>query len=204
MQLSYDEIIDAALRVVYSQYYRLGQKLSTRPPHVLRVEELRQGLLGQELRYLADVASQRIEADPDAVSAAMESVLQALFWPPVTDDFQVPRNFWGTDLGAMLSMAKLRCYSTDDLIGIGDAAHMLQVSRPTIYRWMDDSVLAYVRDHLTDRKFLIRSSVLAMKEKLDKERQEKERKEREERERAQAAAAPPDLVADPRAIIRSR
>ena len=172
MALSYDEIIDAALRLVYSQYYRLGQKLSTQPPQVLKLEELRQGLLGQELRYLADVASQRIEADPDAVAAAMESVLQALFWPPVTDDFQVPRNFWGTDLGSMLSMAKLRCYSTDELSGIGAAADMLQVSRPTIYRWMDDSVLAYVRDHLTDRKFLIRSSVLAMKEKLDKERRE--------------------------------
>jgi excisionase family DNA binding protein len=167
MELGYDEIIDAALRIVYSQFYRLGQKLSTRPPQVLRIEELRQGLLGQDLRYLADVASQRTAADPDAVHAAIDSVLQALFWPPAPDDFQVPRTFWDTPLGAMLSLAKLHCYSTMDLVGIGEAAHILGVSRPTIYRWMDDATLDYVRDDLSGRIFLIRRSVLDIKKRLD-------------------------------------
>lgn len=170
MELGYDEIIDAALRIVYSQYYRLGQKLSTRPPQVLRIEELRQGLLGQELRYLADVATQRATADPDAVFAAIDSVLQALFWPPAPDEFQVPRNFWDTPLGGMLSLAKRRCYAPGDLVGIGEAAAILAVSRPTIYRWMDDSTLDYVRDDPSGRIFLIRSSVLAMKPKLETDR----------------------------------
>jgi excisionase family DNA binding protein len=171
MELGYNEIIDAALRIVYSQYYRLGQKLSTRPPQVLRIEELRQGLLGQELQYLADVASQRTTADPDAVFAAIDSVLQALFWPPAPDDFQVPRTFWDTQLGAMLSLAKLRCYSTADLVGIGEAATLLGVSRPTIYRWMDDSTLDYVRDDLSGRIFLIRRSVLDIRERLEEAKQ---------------------------------
>lgn len=197
MELGYDEIIDAALRIVYSQYYRLGQKLSTRPPQVLRIEDLRQGLLGQELRYLADVASQRIEADADAVFAAISSVLQALFWPPAPDNFEVPRAFWDTSLGTMLSLAKLRCYSTADLVGIGEAAHILDVSRPTIYRWMDDSTLDYVRDSLSDRIFLIRSSVAEKKVKLDEERA------REEAERA-GPVRRVDLVADPQAVLRSR
>lgn len=175
MELSYDEIIDAALRVVYSQYYRLGQKLATRPPQVLRIEELRQGLLGQELRFLADVASQRASADPDAVTAAIDSVLQALFWPPAPDDFQVPRAFWDEPLGAMISMAKLRCHSTSDLMGIGDAAKELAVSRPTIYRWMDDGTLDYVRDDLSNRIFLIKSSILGLKPKLEAERAKENR-----------------------------
>jgi excisionase family DNA binding protein len=171
MELGYNEIIDAALRIVYSQYYRLGQKLSTRPPQVLRIEELRQGLLGQELQYLADVASQRTAADPDAVFAAIDSVLQALFWPPAPDDFQVPRAFWDTQLGAMLSLAKLRCYSTADLMGIGEAAKELSVSRPTIYRWMDDSTLDYVRDDLSGRIFLIRQSVTEIRGRLADDKQ---------------------------------
>jgi hypothetical protein len=70
----------------------------------------------------------------------------------------------------MLSMAKLRCYSADDLIGIGAAADLLEVSRPTIYRWMDDSTLDYVRDDLSKRIFLIRQSVLDMKPKVEEER----------------------------------
>jgi excisionase family DNA binding protein len=171
MELGYNEIIDAALRIVYSQYYRLGLKLSTRPPQVLRIEELRQGLLGQELQYLADVASQRTAADPDAVFAAIDSVLQALFWPPAPDDFQVPRAFWDTQLGAMLSLAKLRCYSTADLMGIGEAAKELSVSRPTIYRWMDDSTLDYVRDDLSGRIFLIRQSVMEIRGRLADDKQ---------------------------------
>jgi excisionase family DNA binding protein len=167
MELNYNEIIDAALRIVYSQYYRLGQKLSTRPPQVLRIEELRQGLLGQELRFLADVASQRQSASADEVFAAIDAVLQALFWPPAPDEFQVPRTFWDTELGSMLSLAKLRCYSTTDLVGIGEAANMLGVSRPTVYRWMDDGVLDYVRDDLSQRTFLIRGSIREIKARLD-------------------------------------
>lgn len=189
MELGYNEIIDAALRIVYSQYYRLGQKLSTRPPQVLRIEELRHGLLGQELQYLADVASQRVPADPDAVLAAIDSVLQALFWPPAPDDFQVPREFWDTQLGAMLSLAKLRCYSTADLVGIGETASLLGVSRPTIYRWMDDGTLDYVRDDLSGRIFLIRRSVMEIKTRLDKERQEQAKQRSQELPVAGVAAA---------------
>jgi excisionase family DNA binding protein len=170
MELGYDEIIDATLRIVYSQYYRLGQKLSGRPPHTLRIEELRQGLLGQDLRYLADVAAQRKQADPDAVFAAVDSILQALFWPPAPDDFQVPRAFWDEPLGVMITQAKRRCYRDSDLMGIGEAAKELAVSRPTIYRWMDDGTLDYVRDVKAERIFLIRRGVEELKPKLDEAR----------------------------------
>ena len=165
-QLGYDEIIDVALRIVYSQYYRLGQKLSTRPPQVLRIEEVRQGLLGQDLRYLADVAAQRKPADSDGVRAAIDSVLQALFWPPAPDDYSVPRSFWDTPLGGMLSLAKRRCFTAMDLVGIGEAAAIIGVSRPTIYRWMDDGTLDYVRDDPSGRIFLIRRGVLEIKRQV--------------------------------------
>jgi len=175
MELAYNEIIDAALRIIYSQYYRLGQKLTARPPQVLRIEDLRQGRIGQELQYLADVAIRRSPADPDAVLAAIDSVLQALFWPPLPDDFQVPREFWDTQLGVMLSLAKLCCYTTDDLIGIGGAAEELGVSRPTVYRWMDDSTLDYVRHDLTGRIFVVRRSIQDLKPKLEQDRLEHQR-----------------------------
>jgi excisionase family DNA binding protein len=197
MELGYNEIIDAALRIVYSQYYRLGQKLSTRPPQVLRIEELRQGLLGQELQYLADVASQRTGADPDAVFAAIDSVLQALFWPPAPDDFQVPRAFWDTQLGAMLSLAKLRCYSTADLMGIGEAAKELSVSRPTVYRWMDDSTLDYVRDDLSGRIFLIRQSVEEIRGRLGDEKSR-------DGELAAPSLASSGIGSDDAPLVRSR
>jgi excisionase family DNA binding protein len=87
----------------------------------------------------------------------------------------------------MLSLAKLRCHSTADLIGIGKAADLLNVSRPTIYRWMDDGTLDYVRDDLSDRIFLIRRSVLDAKERLEEQERLKARQETDSRSAALAA-----------------
>ena len=44
-------------------------------------------------------------------------------------------------------------------VGIGVAARQLGVSRPTVYRWMDEGSLDYVRDTLTGRLFVLRRGV---------------------------------------------
>jgi excisionase family DNA binding protein len=45
------------------------------------------------------------------------------------------------------------------LVGIGAAAQRLGVSRPTIYRWMDDRSLDYVHDEASGRSFVLRRAL---------------------------------------------
>jgi excisionase family DNA binding protein len=46
-----------------------------------------------------------------------------------------------------------------ELMSIGSAAQRLGVTRPTIYRWMDDHTLNYVRDEMSGRTFVFRQDV---------------------------------------------
>ncbi|MEA2511694.1 MAG: hypothetical protein QOJ59_1181 [Thermomicrobiales bacterium] len=105
------------------------------------------------------VAEGQVREPEERVLAAIDAVLQLLFWPPGADDYAVPRTFWETDLGSLLSRAKYRAFAASDLVCIGKAAQQLGVSRPTVYRWMDDGSLDYVRDVLTGRTFVLRRGV---------------------------------------------
>ena len=47
----------------------------------------------------------------------------------------------------------------DELVSIGVAAETLAVTRPTIYRWMDDRRLNYVKDEISGRTFIVRRDI---------------------------------------------
>jgi len=79
----------------------------------------------------------------------------------------VPRSFWETDLGRMISMAKFRAYEPTELVSIGSAAQQLGVTRPTIYRWMDDRTLGYVRDEMSGRTFVVRADVENLRRSME-------------------------------------
>ena len=83
-----------------------------------------------------------------------------LFWPAAAEDYTVPRSFWDTDLGRMLALAKYRAYDPE-LVSIGSAAQQLGVTRPTIYRWMDDRTLNYVRDDMSGRTTCVGTSIIS-------------------------------------------
>ncbi len=105
-------------------------------------------------RYLTE-----LKPGEGGVVQAIDAVLQVLFWPAAADDYMVPRSFWDTDLGRMLALAKYRAYDRAELVSIGSAAQQLGVTRPTIYRWMDDRTLNYVRDDMSGRTFVVRRDV---------------------------------------------
>ena len=46
---------------------------------------------------------------------------------------------------------------------IGNAAQQLNVTRPTIYRWMDDRTLSYVKDDMSGRTFVVRKDIENLK-----------------------------------------
>ena len=159
---AYQAPIDEALQHLYTQYYRFGSQLSATPPPRLSLEELRRGPLAEVLSRLAQIAAGAMQAERDEVLGAIDSVLQLLFWPPGAEAYTVPRVFWEQPLGRMLAQAKLRTYEPAELISIGQAANLLNVTRPTIYRWMDDKVLDYVREDLSGRTFVLRREVEAL------------------------------------------
>ena len=68
---------------------------------------------------------------------------------------------------ACFSLAKLRSFEPTELVSIGQAANVLKVTRPTIYRWMDDKALDYVRDDMSGRTFVVRQDVEAMKADME-------------------------------------
>ena len=158
-QRDYQEVIDQALQLVYSHYYRLVFQLHPPAFEELTIEQLRQGPLGQDLRRLGALARGELREPKERVLAAIDAVIQILFWPAAADDYTVPRTFWDTDLGRMLALSKYRAYDPAELVSIGNAAQQLGVTRPTIYRWMDERILNYVRDDMSGRTFVVRRDV---------------------------------------------
>lgn len=160
-------VIDDALQLVYSQHHRIISRLYPAATARIGINELRTGPLGEDLARLALIAAGTLRAGRDEVLGAIDSVLQLLFWPVGAEVFTVPRSFWEQPLGKMLSLAKLRSFEPGDLVSIGQAAAHLKVARPTIYRWMDDKALDYVRDDMSGRMFVVRQDVEAMKADME-------------------------------------
>jgi excisionase family DNA binding protein len=152
----YQEVIDQALGLVYSHHNRLITRLAPSSFVPLDIEDLRDGPLGRDLQRLANLARGQTREEKELVLRAIEDVLQLLFWPAAADEYTVPRSFWDTDLGRMMALAKFRAYEPHELVSIGVAAETLQVTRPTIYRWMDDRRLNYVKDEISGRTFIVR------------------------------------------------
>lgn len=159
----YQEVMDNALQLVYSQHHRMVSQLAPEAFQPLTLDQLRNGPLGQDLLRLARLAKGQVRESKDRVLEAIDSVLQLLFWPAAADDYSVPRSFWDTDLGRMLALAKYRAYEANELVSIGNAAQQLGVTRPTIYRWMDDRTLNYVRDDMSGRTFVVRRDIENLK-----------------------------------------
>lgn len=163
----YQLIIDEALQLVYSQYFRAVAALNRDKVAPFTLAELRRGPLGRALHSLAEIARGAVQANREEVRDAIDAVLQLLFWPVGSESYTVPRSFWEQPLGKMLSLAKLRSFESEDLLSISQAAAVLKVVRPTIYRWMDDGLIGWVRDDISGRTFLIRQDVEAMKVEME-------------------------------------
>jgi excisionase family DNA binding protein len=159
LDASDQQTIDQALQLVAADAQRLATHLRLTAVVPLTPEELRQGPLGQDLVRLSLVARGRHREAPEAVLTAVEAILHFLFWPAGADEYTVPRSFWQSDLGQLLARAKLRAFEPQDLLSIGEAARRLGVTRPTIYRWMDERVLDSVRDETSGRTFVVRRDV---------------------------------------------
>jgi excisionase family DNA binding protein len=155
----YQAVIDQALDLVYSHHHRLAKQLSPDTFIELTLDDLRTGPLGRDLQKLAELARGQSREPKDQVLRAIESVVQLLFWPAAADEYTVPRTFWDTELGRMMALAKFRAYEPHELVSIGVAAERLDVTRPTIYRWMDDHRLGYVKDENSGRTFIVRRDV---------------------------------------------
>lgn len=157
----YGKVIDQALQLVYAQHHRLTQQLyadrSACPD--LTLDELRRSQFGQDLDRLAKLARGETRAKKEQVLSAIESVVELLFWPVAAADYSVPRSFWDTALGKMLALAKFRAFEPHELVSIGTAAQQLNVTRPTIYRWMDERALNYVRDDMSGRTYVVRHDI---------------------------------------------
>jgi excisionase family DNA binding protein len=142
-------VIDETLALVYSQCLRLTGALAPGAFGPLPLAELRASPLGGDLRRLAAVAAGERDEPADEVLSAVEATLGLLFWPTAADDYTIPRAFWETALGRVLARAKLRALATQGLVEVGEAAARLGVTRPTVWRWLDDGVLDGVRDETT-------------------------------------------------------
>ncbi len=159
LDASDQSIIDQALQLVAADAQRLSTHLRLTALVPLSPADLRDGPLGRDLSRLALVARGRHRESPEAVLTAVESILHLLFWPAGAEEYAVPRTFWQSDLGQLLARAKLRAFEPTDLLSIGEAARRLGVTRPTIYRWMDERVLDSVRDETSGRTFVVRRDV---------------------------------------------
>ena len=148
-------VIDQALELVFSEACRLGDRIGMPQATAMTLADLRAGPFGRDLARLALVAAGSAQESRESVIQAIDEVLQLLFWPAGSGEYTVPRTFWATDLGRMLARAKFRAFGPTDLLGITSAAQRLGVSRPTVYRWMDNRMLDYVHDEVSGRTFIV-------------------------------------------------
>jgi len=156
------DMIDKVLRLNYSQEYRYQLKLTGQQPVPPTIEDLRDGPLGRDLTLLSQIARSQIERSPDEVFALVDSILELLFWPPGTDYYTVPSGFWDEPLGKLLSVAIFQSMEADELISVGEVASLLGVTRPSVYRWLDERILRAVRDPISNRMLVVRSDVNAL------------------------------------------
>lgn len=152
----WQEVIDNILQLIYSYDHRVVSMIYPDAFRSLSLDQLRRGPCGRHLLHLARLADGQIQEPAGRVEKTVDSVLQLLFWPAAADDYVVPREFWDTDIGRMLSRAKYQAYKPEELLSIGQAADRLSVVRPTVYRWMDEGTLRYVRDDETGRTYIVR------------------------------------------------
>ena len=164
----FQKSIDQTLRLVYSQEYREYIKLFGVEPESPSIEEIRAGPLGRDLLRLSRIARGDDECSPDDVYNIVDSVLELLFWAPGNDYYQVPREFWDEPLGRMLSLSILQTLDPDDLMTVGEAAVLLGVTRPLVYRWMDERVLRSVRDTSAGQFLVIRKDVESLLEETQR------------------------------------
>jgi excisionase family DNA binding protein len=155
----FQPVIDDALRVLYSHYYRLGSQIGAEPGHVATLDELRGSAVGRDLALLGRIASGEALATGEHVSSEINRIVDLYFRQPLTHEVIVPRSFWDSGLGRMLSRAKLQSYHHSDLLSVGAVARELGVSRPTIYRWIDDRFLDGVYDEVGGRTFVTKQSL---------------------------------------------
>lgn len=159
-------VIDQALQLIAIDARRLEDRLRPTDQPGPSLEQLRASPLGHDLRRLALVAEGREHESHEQVRTAIEAVLQLLFWPAGADQYTVPRSFWETDLGHLLARAKYQTFAASDLVGIGVAADRFGVTRPTVYRWMEDRSLDSVRDAVSGRTYIVRIGINALQDRL--------------------------------------
>jgi excisionase family DNA binding protein len=157
--VSMQAAIDQTLELLAAESRRVEAQLGIVRLPLPTLEQLRAGPLGRDLARLALVADGHLREPQAEVATVIDAVVQLLFWPAGAEEYTVPRTFWATDLGRMLARAKFRAFGAADLVGINAAAEQLGVSRPTIYRWMDDRSLDYVHDEISGRTFLVRHGI---------------------------------------------
>ncbi len=163
LESQYLQAIDDTLHLLYSQDCWLAAQLHPDAVPSLTLEQLREGALGHDLRLLAAIAQDQAYESHRDVLLTIDAVLQVLFWPAAADDYYVPRLFWDTPLGRMLTLAKFRAYRPQDLISVDEAGRLLGVTTPTLYRWMEDRTLDYVRDDTSNRTWIVRRDVDVLK-----------------------------------------
>lgn len=159
----WQQTIDDVLRVLLSHTHRIATALYPEG-QPLSIEQARQSRVGRDLATLARLASGELKLPRSGVDEILQAVLQIMFWPPMADDYLVPRALWETGLGRMLSMARFSSFESNELMSIGQAAARLEITRPTLYRFMDDGVLNFVRDERVGRVYVVRRDVDALAE----------------------------------------
>ena len=117
-QPDYQDVVDQALQLVYSHHHRLTSHLYPEAFQSVSLDQLRNGPLGQDLQRLSALARGEARESKERVLAAIDSVVQLLFWPAAADDYTVPRSFWDTELGRMMALAKYRAFEPSELVSI--------------------------------------------------------------------------------------
>jgi hypothetical protein len=153
MALFGDALAREITTLVERRHEQLGAALGTQSAQVATASAYEQTPLRRDLKLLIAVANgelMRTDAGVRRVELALGRVLDLLLGNALGGSATIPNDFWGTDIGVLVSRVRW-WISIDDLITISNAAALAfgennQASRMRISRAIDNGLLEWVPD----------------------------------------------------------
>ncbi|MBV9231560.1 MAG: helix-turn-helix domain-containing protein [Chloroflexi bacterium] len=168
------KVVDEVISMIALQAEAYRKRLDE---HASRVEEYAELAKRSDLREAIEVIvehgleQEKIGVERDELINKVSFVLTLLFSDPLTGQVKIPLDFWRTPFGALINAANRRFIHSliTPMLNPSDAAREADVSRQTIYTWIEQGKLLPIWEY--GHLFIIDDELQRVARKMKRETQ---------------------------------